>query len=69
MAPLIARYLAVDAALQSARAGAQFHGGIGFTAELNVHYFLRTVIEGAQRFGSPDDFAIAIGRALAGSQC
>jgi hypothetical protein len=69
MAPLIARYLAVDAALQSARTGAQFHGGIGFTAELNVHYFLRTVIEGAQRFGSPDDFAIAIGRALAGSPC
>ena len=69
VAPLIARYLAVEAALLSARAGAQFHGGIGFTAELNVHYFLRTIIEGAQRFGSNDDFAAEIGRAIVARAC
>ena len=69
VAPLIARYLAVEAALLAARAGAQFHGGMGFTAELNVHYFLRTIIEGAQRFGSIDDFAAEIGRAIVARAC
>jgi hypothetical protein len=69
IAPLVARYLTVDAALLSARSGAQFHGGIGFTAELNVHLFLRTILEGAQRFGSHDDFATAIGRAAVEKTC
>jgi hypothetical protein len=69
VAPLVARYLAVETAMLAARAGAQFHGGIGFTAELNVHYFLRTIIEGAQRFGSNDDVAAEIGRAVVARAC
>jgi Acyl-CoA dehydrogenase, C-terminal domain len=68
-APLVARYLAVEAALGSARAGAQFHGGMGFTAELNVHRFLKTVLDGGQRFGSHDDFAAALGQEMVSRTC
>jgi Acyl-CoA dehydrogenase, C-terminal domain len=68
-APLVARYLAVEAALGSARAGAQFHGGMGFTAELNVHWFLKTVLDGGQRFGNHDDFAAALGREMVKRAC
>jgi Acyl-CoA dehydrogenase, C-terminal domain len=68
-APLVARYLAVEAALASARAGAQFHGGMGFTAELPVHRFLKTVLDGGQRFGSHDEFAAALGREMVSRAC
>jgi len=69
IAPLVARVLAVDAALSAARAGAQFHGGIGYTAELNVHLFLKTILDGAQRGGPPCDAAIELGRRFAASAC
>ena len=69
IAPLAARVLAVDAALRAARAGAQFHGGMGYTAELNVHLFLKTILDGAQRGGSPDDVAMELGRRFAASAC
>jgi hypothetical protein len=69
VAPLVARYLAVEAALGAAREGAQFHGGMGFTAELNVHYFLKTVLDGGQRFGSHDDVAAALGREFVRRAC
>jgi len=68
-APLVARYLAVEAALGAARAGAQFHGGMGFTAELNVHWFLKAVLDGGQRFGNHDDFAAALGREMMARAC
>ncbi|HVW42484.1 MAG TPA: acyl-CoA dehydrogenase family protein [Amycolatopsis sp.] len=68
-APLVARYLAVEAALGSARAGAQFHGGMGFTAELTVHRFLKTVLDGGQRFGSHDEFAAALGKEMVSRAC
>jgi hypothetical protein len=68
-APLVARYLAAEAALSAARAGAQFHGGMGFTVELNVHLFLRTVLDGAQRFGNHDDFAAALGEEMVRRAC
>ena len=69
IALLVARVLAVDAALSAARAGAQFHGGIGYTAELNVHLFLKTILDGAQRGGTPGDMAIELGRRFAASAC
>jgi len=69
IALLVARVLAVDAALSAARAGAQFHGGIGYTAELNVHLFLKTILDGAQRGGAPDSTAIELGRRFAASAC
>lgn len=69
IALLAARLLAVDAALSAARAGAQFHGGIGYTAEANVHLFLKAILDGAQRGGTPDDTAIELGRRYAASAC
>jgi alkylation response protein AidB-like acyl-CoA dehydrogenase len=58
---LVARILTVEAAYAAARAGAQFHGGIGFTAECDLHYFLKTLVEGAQRFGSTDELGQRLG--------
>ncbi len=69
IAPLAARVLAVDAALRAARAGAQFHGGMGYTAELNVHLFLKTILDGAQRGGSADHVAAELGRRFAALAC
>jgi hypothetical protein len=60
----VARLLAVEAALAAARAAAQFHGGIGFTTEADVHHFLKAILDGSCRFGSTDRFAARIGRAL-----
>jgi hypothetical protein len=69
LAPLVARLLAVDAALAAARAGAQFHGGMGFTAESNVHLFLTAILDGAQRFAAPDDVAVELGRRFVAAAC
>lgn len=69
LAPLVARLLTVDAAMAAARAGAQFHGGMGFTAESNVHLFLKAILDGAQRFSPRDDVAIALGRRFAEASC
>jgi hypothetical protein len=60
----VARLLAVEAALASVRAAAQFHGGIGFTTEASVHHYLKAVLDGSCRFGSTDRIATRIGRAL-----
>ena len=69
LAPLAARLLTVDAALSAARAGAQFHGGMGFTAESSVHLFLKAILDGVQRFSQRDDIAIALGRLFAEESC
>lgn len=69
LAPLIARQLTVDAGLLAARAGAQFHGGIGFTAELNVHLFLKTILDGVQRCLAPDEVAVELGRRFVATTC
>jgi alkylation response protein AidB-like acyl-CoA dehydrogenase len=61
---LVARILAVEAAYAAARAGAQFHGGIGFTAESDLHYFLKTLVDGAQRFGPTNDLGERLGRSI-----
>jgi Acyl-CoA dehydrogenase, C-terminal domain len=60
----VARVLAVEAALGSVRAAAQFHGGIGFTTEANVHHYLKAALDGSARFGSTDAISMRIGRAL-----
>ncbi|WP_432841444.1 acyl-CoA dehydrogenase family protein [Dactylosporangium sp. CA-092794] len=62
LAPLAARLLTVDAAMIAARAGAQLHGGVGFTAELPLQLYLRSMLDGVQRFGSPDEIAIRLGQ-------
>jgi hypothetical protein len=59
-----ARILTVEAALAAARAGAQYHGGIGFTWESDVHLYLKVLVDGTQRFGAIDDIAAVLGRSV-----
>ena len=66
---LVARLLSVEAALAAGRAAAQFHGGIGFTWEADVHLYLKAMLDGAQRFAAPDDIATTIGRLFTEAQC
>jgi hypothetical protein len=61
---LVARLLSVQAALLAARATAQYHGGIGFTWELDVHFIMKRILDGSQRFGSSDDVAVELGRSV-----
>jgi alkylation response protein AidB-like acyl-CoA dehydrogenase len=61
---LVARILTVEAAYAAARTGAQFHGGIGFTADCDLNYFLKTLVDGAQRFGSSDELGERLGRTV-----
>jgi alkylation response protein AidB-like acyl-CoA dehydrogenase len=63
-APRVCRYLTVEAALTTARVAAQLHGGIGFTMDMPVHRYLKAILDGASRFGSPDQFAEALGRRM-----
>jgi hypothetical protein len=66
---LVSRLLAVEGALAAARAAAQFHGGIGFTWEADVHLYLKAALDGAQRFAAPDDIATAVGELFVAGQC
>ena len=63
----VARLQAVEASLAAARAAVQLHGGIGFTWESDVHFYLKLALTGTQRFGGRERRAEAIGRALVGS--
>jgi len=65
----IARLLVIDAALAAARAAAQFHGGIAFTWEFPVHYHLKAVLDGTQRFGSADEVGVRIAKAFMAAAC
>lgn len=65
----VARLLTVEAALSAARVGAQFHGGIGFTWESDLHHYLKTVLDGAYRFGSSDEIATRIGWTFLDDAC
>jgi alkylation response protein AidB-like acyl-CoA dehydrogenase len=71
---LVARYLAVECAHAAAAAAAQFHGGLGFTWECDVHWFLTAVLDGGLRFAGRDELATVIGRrfreaAVVGTAC
>jgi alkylation response protein AidB-like acyl-CoA dehydrogenase len=65
----IARFLAVEAALQSSRAAAQFFGGMGFTWESDLHFYLKAVLDATQRFGAADQLAARIGRQFMEVSC
>lgn len=65
----VARFLAVEAATGAARTAAQLHGGIGFTWESDLHYHLKAILDGAQRFGSVDQLAVELGRTLVAGRC
>lgn len=55
-----ARFLVQEAAMSSARTAAQVYGGIGYTLELPLHKFLRTVLDGSSRCGSSTETATAL---------
>lgn len=67
-AVLCARLLGVDAALVAVKAAAQVYGGVGYTAECALQFYLKAVLDGVLRFGAPDDIAAAIGADLVAGQ-
>ena len=52
-----AKLLADEAALGNSRAGVQVHGGMGFTWEVDVHFYLKRAWLHATEWGSADDHA------------
>jgi alkylation response protein AidB-like acyl-CoA dehydrogenase len=59
-----AKLLADEAAVTNGRAAVQVHGGMGFTWEVPVHYFLKRAWLHATEFGSADDHAEALAELL-----
>jgi alkylation response protein AidB-like acyl-CoA dehydrogenase len=55
-----AKLLADEAAVTNGRAAVQVHGGMGFTWEVPVHYFLKRAWVHATDFGSANDHAEAL---------
>jgi alkylation response protein AidB-like acyl-CoA dehydrogenase len=56
-----ARMQAVSAALGAVRAMVQVFGGMGFTWESDVHFFLKTALNGSVRFGPVEEDALRLG--------
>lgn len=59
-----AKLLADEAATTNGRAAVQVHGGMGFTWEVPVHFFLKRAWLHATEFGTADDHAEALASAL-----
>jgi alkylation response protein AidB-like acyl-CoA dehydrogenase len=59
-----AKLLADEAAVTNGRAAVQVHGGMGFTWEVPVHYFLKRAWLHATEFGNADDHAEALAQLL-----
>jgi len=59
-----AKLLADEAAVTNGRAAVQVHGGMGFTWEVPVHYFLKRAWLHATEFGTADDHAEALAELL-----
>jgi len=59
-----AKLLADEAAVTNGRAAVQVHGGMGFTWEVPVHYYLKRAWLHATEFGSADDHAEALAELL-----
>ena len=59
-----AKLLADEAAVTNGRAAVQVYGGMGFTWEVPVHYFLKRAWLHATEFGSADDHAEALAELL-----
>ena len=58
------KLLADEAATTNARAAVQVHGGMGFTWEVPVHFFLKRAWLHATEFGTADDHAEALASVL-----
>jgi alkylation response protein AidB-like acyl-CoA dehydrogenase len=59
-----AKLLADEAAVTNGRASIQVHGGMGFTWEVPVHFFLKRAWLHATEFGTMDDHAEDLAAAL-----
>jgi hypothetical protein len=59
-----ASYRAASSALDAARAGAQLHGGMGFTWESNLHWLLKAALDGQITAGPTPAVAQRIGTAV-----
>ena len=59
-----AKMLADEAAVTNGRASVQVHGGMGFTWEVPVHFFLKRAWLHATEFGTVDDHAEDLAAAL-----
>jgi alkylation response protein AidB-like acyl-CoA dehydrogenase len=59
-----ARAQAGQAAMGAAKLMIQLHGGIGYTWDHPAHYYLKTAMYGAQRFGGTDRQIQRLGEAL-----
>jgi alkylation response protein AidB-like acyl-CoA dehydrogenase len=59
-----AKLLADEAAVTNGRASVQVHGGMGFTWEIPVHFFLKRAWLHATEFGTVDDHAEDLAAAL-----
>lgn len=59
-----AKLLADEAAMGNSRSCVQVHGGMGFTWEVPVHYFLKRAWLHATEFGAADDHAEALAALL-----
>jgi alkylation response protein AidB-like acyl-CoA dehydrogenase len=60
-----AKLLAGEAAARNARACLQVHGGMGFTWELPVHYYLKRAAVLESLFGTGEEHALRIAAGLA----
>lgn len=65
----VARILCLHAVDLSATASAQFFGGIGFTWESDLHFYLKAALDGRARFGSRDELAASIARKFQEQTC
>lgn len=59
-----AKLLADEAAMANGRAAVQVHGGMGFTWEVPVHFFLKRAWVHATEFGTADDHAESLASLL-----
>jgi alkylation response protein AidB-like acyl-CoA dehydrogenase len=62
-----AKLLADEAATGNARGCVQVHGGMGFTWDVPVHYFVKRAWVHATEFGTGDDHAEAVAACLVGA--
>ena len=69
MAALCAAIEANTAAHEAVKAMAQFFGGVGYTWESPVHYFLKRSLEESQRFGGADQAAFDLGSHIVRAAC
>ena len=59
-----ARLKSIDCALEATKAMVQLLGGVGFTWEHDAHWFLKSALAGAARFGGQSEASFRLGQAV-----